>query len=92
MPKSKHSVWVNFRCVNKDQNSGKWAICKKCEKEMQGIPQRMLKHIEKCLNSEAGTTDINTIGNINQTLTLEQEETERVKNKNGKLFYLISAF
>ncbi|CAH1113881.1 unnamed protein product [Psylliodes chrysocephalus] len=48
MPKPKHSVWRYFECIfkNKNKNSyGKWAKCRECSKEMQGIPSRMEKHI-----------------------------------------------
>lgn len=46
MPKPKHFIWWYFDCINKKQNStGKWAKCRECTKEMQGIPSRMEKHI-----------------------------------------------
>lgn len=46
MPKSKHSVWQYFECIIKKENStGKWAKCRECSKEMQGIPSRMEKNI-----------------------------------------------
>lgn len=46
MPKPKHSVWRYFDCIIKNKNStGKWAKCRECSKEMQGIPSRMEKHI-----------------------------------------------
>lgn len=48
MPKPAHPVWVNFNVISKTGNSGKWAQCKKCKKELQGIPQRLLKHVSIC--------------------------------------------
>lgn len=46
MPKAKNSVWRHFECLIKNKNStGKWAKCRECSKEMQGIPSRMEKHI-----------------------------------------------
>lgn len=46
MPKPKHSVWRYFECIIKKKDStGKWAKCRECLKEMQGIPSRMEKHI-----------------------------------------------
>lgn len=47
MPRNKHPIWVKFDCFNA-KNSGNWARCKTCKKEMQGIPSRMEKHIESC--------------------------------------------
>ena len=46
MPKIKNPVWVHL--INKPSNSGNWARCKKCLKELQGIPSRMEKHILSC--------------------------------------------
>lgn len=48
MPRIKDPIWNHFSCKIKGGNSGKWAVCKLCEKEMQGIPKRMEKHYELC--------------------------------------------
>lgn len=48
MPRNKDPIWKNFICKTKEGNTGKWAICKICEKEMQGIPKRMEIHYELC--------------------------------------------
>ena len=55
MPKNKHPVWVNFECKTKKGNSGKWAVCKKCKKDMQGIPSRMMKHSKVCTGRNTET-------------------------------------
>lgn len=52
MPKPKHPVWANFDCITKNKNTGNWARCKKCSKELQGIPSRMKKHIFICNSKE----------------------------------------
>lgn len=59
MPKPKHSVWRYFECIIKKKNStGKWAKCRECSKEMQGIPSRMEKHIlSHQKNTSSDTTD-----------------------------------
>lgn len=50
MPKLKDAIWKHFKCIQKKGNSGKWAICKKCDKEMQGIPERMKVHFNEYSN------------------------------------------
>ena len=32
--------------------TGKWATCKKCKKEMQGIPERLKQHFKIILKPE----------------------------------------
>ena len=49
-------IWIYFEVVNKPQNVGKWAKCKKCDKEMQGIVSRLKLHQEKCQTEEANPT------------------------------------
>ena len=38
-------VWDKFE---KSRNSGWWAVCKKRNAGMQGIPERMKKHVQTC--------------------------------------------
>lgn len=52
MPKPKDPIWNHFQNINKAGNTGKWAICKTCKKEMQGIPSRMKEHRLKCSISD----------------------------------------
>ena len=47
---------LKFEVVNKPQNVGKLAKCKKCDKEMQGIVRRLKLHQEKCQTEEANPT------------------------------------
>ena len=42
------NVWEKFGKSRKDGNSGWWAVCKKCNAGMQGIPERLIKHVEIC--------------------------------------------
>lgn len=77
MPKQKSSVWKDFKCVYKENNSGKWAVCKSCKKEMQGIPQRMTKHLEIC---GANSSMVSEEGQSNIC-----ENQENGQNKNGML-------
>lgn len=65
MPRDKDPIWAYFVCKSKANNSGKWAVCKKCNLEMQGIPQRMTKHFQKCnKNDDTQTEDNLTDTNI----------------------------
>lgn len=48
MPKVKGLIWRKFDCLQKATNTGKWARCKQCRIEMQGIPCRMEKHLLTC--------------------------------------------
>lgn len=56
MPKPKHLVWKYFECMNKKENTGKWAKCRECSKEMQGIPSRMEKHILRHQKNKSSDT------------------------------------
>ncbi|XP_047538459.1 uncharacterized protein LOC125072033 [Vanessa atalanta] len=47
MPREKDPVWSYFSCT-KTKNTGLWARCKKCNKEMQGIINRMKSHVKVC--------------------------------------------
>ncbi|XP_047986596.1 uncharacterized protein LOC125226609 [Leguminivora glycinivorella] len=47
MPREKDPVWSFFSCT-KTKNTGLWARCKKCDKEMQGILNRMKSHVKVC--------------------------------------------
>lgn len=53
MPRDKHPIWQHFHCQSKEKNTGKWAKCKTCGAEMQGIPQRLIKHNMTCKNDES---------------------------------------
>lgn len=66
MPREKNPIWNYFNCQSKENNSGKWAICKKCNIEMQGIPQRMKKHIENCNQDENNLSTGNNSTEINE--------------------------
>lgn len=52
MPKRKLNIWKYFEETKKVGNSGKWAKCKKCKKEMQGIPKRLNDHYVKCSGTQ----------------------------------------
>ena len=41
-------VWEKFERSKKDGNCGLWAICKNCRVGMQGIPERLKKHLASC--------------------------------------------
>lgn len=71
MPKTKSAVWVKFECVNKANNTGKWAKCKKCKIEMQGIPSRMEKHLLTSCNE----TDEEAV--LKQSTTNSQASTSK---------------
>lgn len=47
MPRKRDPVWSDFDCI-KTKNTGFWARCKKCGKEMQGILDRLKKHTKIC--------------------------------------------
>ena len=47
MPRTKDPVWAEFEC-DRTKNSGLWAICRKCKKEMQGILHRLKRHSSVC--------------------------------------------
>ena len=48
MGRKQADVWENFERTQKQGNSGTWAVCKTCRAGMQGIPERMSKHIDAC--------------------------------------------
>ena len=48
MPRHLDEVWKYYNKVKKEKNCGPWAVCKKCAKEMQGVPQRLRKHYTEC--------------------------------------------
>lgn len=48
MPRTTDPIWKFFERTVKASNSGKWATCKKCRREMQGIPSRMKIHYDEC--------------------------------------------
>ncbi|CAG9770117.1 unnamed protein product [Ceutorhynchus assimilis] len=54
----KHPIWQHFYCQSKEKNTGKWAKCKTCGAEMQGIPQRLIKHNMTCNNDESQAQEI----------------------------------
>lgn len=63
MPKTEHPVWVHFELINKPSNSGNWARCKRCFKELQGIPSRMEKHIASCrIENQPSTSNLKELG------------------------------
>ena len=45
MGRKQADVWEKFERTQKQGNSGTWAVCKTCRAAMQGIPERMSKHI-----------------------------------------------
>lgn len=60
MPKPLHPVWADFQLIAKPNNTGKWAKCKHCSKEFQGIPERMVKHRDICIGNSNSTTRPNS--------------------------------
>lgn len=58
MPRTTDPVWKFFEKMLKVKNSGKWAKCKKCAREMQGIPSRMKKHYEECWLGQVPETEV----------------------------------
>lgn len=87
MPKVMSAVWVKFDCVAKANNTGKWARCKKCKMEMQGIPSRMEKHLFTC--GAVGAVDAegnrgSNSGNLNENASSSQAST----SKQGKHLYI----
>jgi hypothetical protein len=46
------AVWNNFKKVTVDGKSGCRAVCNKCNKEMQGLVERMKKHLLECNQSK----------------------------------------
>lgn len=59
MPRNPHPIWASFNVIQKQGNSGKWAQCKKCKRQFQGIPERLMKHVNGgCL----GASSISTSG------------------------------
>lgn len=48
MPRPAHPVWTKFHTIVKVGTTGRRAKCKQCNKELQGIPERLLKHVEVC--------------------------------------------
>ncbi|CAH2090930.1 unnamed protein product [Euphydryas editha] len=69
MPKPLHLVWADFQLIAKPNNTGKWAKCKHCAKEMQGIPERMVKHRDICIRAR----------NSNSTTHPNSESTSRTR-------------
>lgn len=78
MPKNKHPVWVNFECKIKKGNSGKWAVCKKCKKEMQGIPSRMMNHSKVCTSHAETISDPESETNSRDS---NDKEVDLISNK-----------
>lgn len=70
MPKNKDIVWSKFECIT-SKNSGNWAMCKVCKKEMQGIPTRMKKHLQSCITKESTE---NTVQNVESIASTNREE------------------
>lgn len=60
MPKNKDIVWAKFDCIT-SKNSGNWARCKLCQREMQGIPTRMKKHLQICTKESAKESRNSTV-------------------------------
>lgn len=75
MPKNKHPVWVNFECKIKKGNTGKWAVCKKCKKEMQGIPSRMMKHLKACADHTDSESESKSRNSNDEDVLLSNKQT-----------------
>ena len=39
-------LWAKFEKLGKEGNFGWWEVCKKCNEGMQGIPERLKKHVK----------------------------------------------
>jgi len=52
MPPKQNACWFYFDCIMKTNNKGMWAKCKNCGHEMQGIIERLKKHLEVCNSNE----------------------------------------
>ena len=48
MGRKNDPIWRFYNETKKSKNSGKWAVCKSCSIEMQGIPERMKHHHNVC--------------------------------------------
>lgn len=85
MPRDKNPIWKYFHCKSKENNSGKWAVCKKCGFEMQGIPQRMTKHVQICNNNKETEEETQTENSSTQV----QDTTEKNEEQQNKSMYYL---
>jgi len=96
MPRRQDPVWRAFNRVKKDNNSGPWAVCTKCHRQMQGIVERLHKHYAECYDSkvdsnsdadaEAGATtshSSNQADSLNTASSLKTETDELLLNKDN---------
>lgn len=60
MPRPKLNIWSSFIEI-KSKNKGKWARCRKCLKEMQGIPSRMQNHFNQCQKTPSQDNETNNL-------------------------------
>ena len=71
MPRHADPVWDKFSRLTKDGNSGRWAKCKKCNREMQGIPSRLKCHLDICwAKTESSGADeglLAVLGNLKES-------------------------
>lgn len=61
--RQKDNIWIHFVESKTIGKSGSRAKCKRCDKELQGIPLRMKAHYDQCIQSQStaiASTDLET--------------------------------
>ena len=58
MPRQTDPIWNHFIKSTKKGNSGNWARCSKCRKELRGIPSRLKCHFDICGSSSLSPTSL----------------------------------
>lgn len=82
MPKHLDPIWNHFTSAKKENNCGKWAVCKKCRKEMQGIPARLRLHVKKCLKDSNADSDNDNEGESTSSAALSfSSDSSQVSSK-----------
>ena len=86
MPRQQDPVWKFFNRIKKDNNSGPWAVCKKCDKQMQGIVERLRKHYEECYarkvdsNSDADTDSVEVAASASTSTSATSSNQAEIMN------------
>jgi len=83
MPRHADPVWDNFWRVTKDGNKGRWAKCKKCKTEMQGIPSWLKYHYDICWaeteSSAADEGSVAVLGDLGESVSpMDDDETSQI--------------
>ncbi len=95
MPKQKDPIWLYFEEIRKPNNSGKWAKCKICGSESQGITERLKSHHKKCqeehedasMDIEQPSTSISATRNTDLTTKRPAAAVANIQSKEARKIF-----